>query len=573
MDQGEAGTMNNDKEKQWPLFRSFQGVGLGAIRFDLVAGLTLAAIAIPTQMATARLGGFPPDIGFFAFIAGTTAFAAFGSNRFLSAGADSTIMPIFAGSLALLAPVGLADYSELAATLALLVGLILVLAGVFRAGWVADLLSIPVVTGFLAGIAIHIAISQAPALLGLPGGEGEVFHRLALIGHDIGKTNFLALAIGASCLACIVLFEKISPRIPGALIALAGATFVVAHFDLETRGVAVIGAVEFSPPHPAIPTPSFSDLTQVIGLAAIISVIIMVQTAATSRSFPGAPGETPDVDRDFIGVGAGSALAGLFGAFPVDASPPSTSIVADVGARSQLAGLVACAIVAAVAVYGAELLAHVPEAALAGVLLFIAGRIFRVPDMLDIIRKTKAEFGLVVVTMLGVMILPVQIGVGLAIILSLAHGVWTTTRTRLIEFDRLPGTSVWWPLEADFAGEKLFGVLVVAFQAPLSFLNAYQFQQDMREAIARADGGLRLVVLEASSVVEIDFTAARILNDVIARCRARGVDFAIVRLELVRAQAALESFGVMATLGEDRLFHSVDEATRKLAPEAAVMGA
>ena len=128
-------------------------------------------------------------------------------------------MPIFAGSLALLAPVGLADYSELAATLALLVGLILVLAGVFRAGWVADLLSIPVVTGFLAGIAIHIAISQAPALLGLPGGEGEVIYRLALIGQDIGKTNFVTLAIGASCLACIVLFEKIDPRFPRVLIA------------------------------------------------------------------------------------------------------------------------------------------------------------------------------------------------------------------------------------------------------------------------------------------------------------------------------------------------------------------
>ncbi|HEY8137056.1 MAG TPA: SulP family inorganic anion transporter, partial [Methylocystis sp.] len=288
--------MNNDEEKQWPLFRSFQGVGLSAfLRFDLVAGLTLAAIAIPTQMATARLGGFAPDIGFFAFIAGSTAFAAFGSNRFLSAGADSTIMPIFAGSLALLAPVGLADYSELAATLALLVGLILVLAGVFRAGWVADLLSIPVVTGFLAGIAIHIAVSQAPSLLGLPGGEGEVFHRLALISHDIGKTNFLTLAIGASCLACIVLCEIISPRIPGALIALAGATFVVAHFDLEARRVAVIGAVKFAPPHPSIPMPSLGDLTQVIGLAAIISVIVMVQTAATSRSFPGAPGEAPDV--------------------------------------------------------------------------------------------------------------------------------------------------------------------------------------------------------------------------------------------------------------------------------------
>ncbi len=564
--------MNNDKEKQWPLFRSFQGVGLGAIRFDLVAGLTLAAIAIPEQMATARLGGFPPHIGFFAFIAGSIAFAAFGSNRFLSSGADSTITPIFAGALAALATVGGTDYGELAAVLALLVGLFLLLAGVFRAGWVADLLSIPVMTGFLAGVAIHIAISQTPALLGLPPGEGEVFRRVAMIADDIGETSFPTLAIGLSCLASIVLFEKISPRIPGALIALATATFVVARFNLKERGVEVIGAFTVAPPRPFARIPSLEHLSHVLGLAVIISIIVMVQTAATSRSFPGAPGETPDIDRDFVGLGAGSLLSGLFGVFPVDASPPRTAVVAETGGRSQITGLVACVVIVGIALYGAELLAEVPEAALAGVLLFIAGRIFRVPEMLDIGGKSKAEFGLVVVTMLGVVILPVQTGVGLAIMLSLAHGVWTTTRTRLIEFDRLPGTSVWWPAEADFKGERLFGVLVVAFQAPLSFLNAYQFQQDMREAIVRAGGGLRLVVLEASSVVEIDFTAARILQGVIAQCRARDVDFAIVRLESVRAQAALENFGVMATLGEDRLFHSVDEATRKLAPEAAVMG-
>jgi MFS superfamily sulfate permease-like transporter len=563
--------MNDDKEKQWPLFRSLQGVGLGGLHLDLVAGLTLAAIAVPEQMATARLGGFPPHIGFFAFIAGSIAFAAFGSNRFLSAGADSTITPIFAGALAALATVGGADYGELAAVLALLVGLFLGLAGVFRAGWVADLLSIPVMTGFLGGVAIHIAISQAPALLGLPPGEGEVFRRVAMIADDIGETNFPTLAIGASCLAGIVLFEKISPRIPGALIALATATFVVAHFHLEEKGVEVVGAFTVTPPHLSTHLPSLDHLSHVLGLAVIISIVVMVQTAATSRSFPGAPGETPDVDRDFVGLGVGSLLSGLFGAFPVNASPPRTAVVAETGGRSQIAGLVACAVIVATALYGAAVLARVPEAALAGMLLFVAGRIFRAREMLDIIRKTKAEFALVIVTMLGVVILPVQTGVGLAIMLSLAHGVWMTTRTRLIEFDRLPGTSVWWPLEADFAGERLSGVLVVAFQAPLSFLNAYQFQHDMREAIARAGGGLRLVVLEASSVVEIDFTAARILDGVIAQCRQQGVDFAIVRLESVRAQAALEHFGVMATLGRDRLFHSVDEATRKLAPEAAVM--
>jgi len=212
----------------------------------------------------------------------------------------------------------------------------------------------------------------------------------------------------------------------------------------------------------------------------------------------------------------------------------------------------------------------VPEAALAGVLFFVAGRLVRLREIRTIAAKTRAEFLLVAATALLVTILPVQTGVALAILLSLAHGVFTTTRTRLIEYERLPGGSIWWPQNWSVAGEKLEGVIVVAFQAPLSFLNAYGFRSGLEEAIARDQAPVRLVILEASSNVEIDYTAARILDETIRRCRRRGVDFAIARLESVRAQAALERFGVLAALGQGRLFHSVDEATRTLAPDAAV---
>jgi sulfate permease, SulP family len=557
-------------KKPWPLFPSLSGYRAGSFRYDVVAGLTLAAIAIPEQMATARLGGFSPHIGFFAFIAGSVAFAVLGSNRYLSAGADSTITPIFAGALTLLAVAGSPEYAALASVLALLVGALLTLAGIFRAGWVADLLSIPVTTGFLAGVAVHIAISQAPALLGVPGGEGSVFARLAEIGQHLGDVNLVTLAIGLSCLVLIILCEKISPRIPGALIALAAATLVVDWLGLQTRGVTVVGGFQFAAPHPTLPIISFDALTHLIGLAPILALVVMVQTAATSRSFPGAPGETPNVDRDYLGLGVGSALAGLFGAFPVNASPPRTAIVVETDGRSQIAGLVASAVVALVALYGAALLAHVPTAALAGLLLFVAGRIFRIEQMRDILGKTRAEFGLVVVTLLLVVILPVQTGVALAIMLSLIHGVYTTTRARLIEYERFRRSSVWWPESPRIAGEKLEGVVVVAFQAPLSFLNAYQFQHDLRKVIAQAGDGLRLVVLEASGIVEIDFTAARILDEVIAHCRSKGADFAVARLESARAEAALERFGVLKTMGAGRLFHSVDEATRSLAPDAAV---
>src|ERR1700686_1490391 len=187
--------------KTWPVFRSLGGYRLQFLSRDLFAGLTLAAIVIPEQMATARLGGFTPMIGFFAFLGGSLAFAVFGSNRFLSCGADSTITPIFAGGLAVLAASGSLEYQVLAAALALMVGFLLVAAGIFRLGWIADLLSIPVTIGFLAGISVHILISQLPVILGLSPPDGPMLQRLATLASRLNETNAYALVIGVGVLA------------------------------------------------------------------------------------------------------------------------------------------------------------------------------------------------------------------------------------------------------------------------------------------------------------------------------------------------------------------------------------
>ena len=204
----------------WPMLRSLQGYQPSYLTHDLVAGLTLVAIAIPEQLATSRLGGFSPQIGFFAFLAGSLAFALFGSNRFLSSGADSTITPIFAGGLALLAVSGSPDYVALAGVLALLVGLVLVVGGIFRLGWIADLLSIPVTVGFLAGISVHILISQLPGILGLPTPAGPMLQRLATLAGQLSQTNPFTLCIGLAVLALVTISERIDVRIPGALIGL-----------------------------------------------------------------------------------------------------------------------------------------------------------------------------------------------------------------------------------------------------------------------------------------------------------------------------------------------------------------
>jgi len=291
-----------------------------------------------------------------------------------------------------------------------------------------------------------------------------------------------------------------------------------------------------------------------------------VQTAATTRSFVSDPKKGPDVNNDFIGVGAANLIAGLIGAFPVNASPPRTAVVAETGGVSQLGALVCAGLALLLSLYGGEVLAHVPHAALAGVLLFVAQRIVRVGVMGDVWKRSAPEFVLIAATMLGIVVLPIEQGVGIGIMLSILHGVWTTTRARTVEFERIPGTSIWWPKSAKERGETIPGVHVVSLQAPLSFLNAYEFQQALQ---TQAKSGVKLVVIEANAIVEIDYTGAKVLGDLITRLRAEGVDLAIARLESVRAQASFARTGLEALIGKDHLFHSVEEAIVALQPKGA----
>jgi len=279
-------------------------------------------------------------------------------------------------------------------------------------------------------------------------------------------------------------------------------------------------------------------------LAFVIVVVVMVQTAATTRSFLSDPDKPADVDRDFLGAGAGSVLAGIFGAFPVNASPPRTGIVSETGGKSQIAGLAAAVIVLALLAFGTGLLHHVPDAALAGILLFVALRIIRVKQIAMIYRQSLAEFLLILATAALIIVLPIQQGAALGIILSLLHGIWSTTRAKLTTFERVPV------------------VAVVGLQAPLSFLNAPTFRSEVADVVKTSSP--KLLVLEASGMVEIDFTAAQVLLDLLKDCREGGVTVAVARLESVRAQNAFESFGLYDALPREHVFHSVDEAVQKL---------
>jgi sulfate permease, SulP family len=548
-------------------FPSLQGYRIGWLPRDLVAGLMLAAIAIPGQLATARLAGMPPETGLYAFAAGSLAFAAFGANRFMSVAADSTIAPIFAGALSSIAAIGTAHYAELAMLLAVLVGIVLLTVGLLRAGWLATLLSIPVTTGFLAGISIHIIVGELPALLGVSEEQGHMLVRLVHVLGRIGEANPYTVALGAGVLVVTIATAQISHRVPGALIGLVGAGLAVALFHLEARGVSVVGALSVPPPRFTLPVvPGIGEWSQLVPLALVVAMVCIMQTAAVASTFPSDPEQPDDVARDFAAVGAGSILAGLIGSFAVDSSPPSTAIIRDSGGRSQIASLTAVALMIALAVLAAGLMAYVPRAALSGILVYIAIKIFRVGEMIRIYRRGGREILLVAASGGLVVVLPIESGMLLAIVLSFVHSLYIVARPLCVELARVPGTTVWWPPGPSDHREHEPGVLVFAPAAPLNFTNVEGIIDKIRAAIAARRPPVKLLVIEASGIIDVDYTGSQLLQEAIADLRAKGVTVAIARLSHEQAQREAGRSGLTASIGKDHVFMSVEEAVEKLGP-------
>jgi sulfate permease, SulP family len=553
------------------LFASLQGYRINWLPGDLAAGLMLAAIAIPGQLATARLAGMPPETGLYAFAAGALAFAALGANRFMSVAADSTIAPIFAGALSSIAMPGTPHYAELATLLAVLVGITLAAVGLLRAGWLATLLSIPVTTGFLAGISIHIIVSQLPDLLGVPPANGHMLVQLEHILDGLGKANPYTLALGAGVLIVTLVTAQISHRIPGALIGLVAAGLGVFLFHLESRGVDVLGALSVPPPRLVVPVnPGIAEWSQLVPLALVIAMVCIMQTAAVASAFPSDPNEPDDTSQDFLGVGAGSILSGMVGSFAVDSSPPSTAIVRDSGGRSQIASLTAVALMIALALLASGAMAYVPRAALAGILVYIAIKIFRVGEMISIWRRGGREILLVAASAALVVVLPIESGMLLAIVLSFVHSLYIVARPYCVELARVPGTTVWWPPSAHDHGEHEDGVMVFAPAAPLNFTNVQDIVGRIRKAIALRRPPVKLLVIEASGIIDIDYTGSQLLRRAIVELRKRGITVAIARLSHERAQREAGRTGLVQSVGKDHVFMSVEEAVHKLGPGRGV---
>ena len=264
-----------------------------------------------------------------------------------------------------------------------------------------------------------------------------------------------------------------------------------------------------------------------------------------------------------MGAGLGSLFAGFVGAFPVDASPPRTAIVSETGGRSQLAALTAGAIIVLVLVAGGSFLRAVPQAALGGILLFVGLKIIRFRQIADIWRQAPGESLLIAATAAAIILLPIEQGVGIGIALSMLYGLWSSARAQVLVFERVPGTSIWWPASSNLKGEREPGILVAGFQAPLSFLNVYRFRRDL--SVLRAEtAGVRLIILEAAGILGVDFTAAQVVREIIMHLHENGVDFAVARLESPRAEEDMKRLGILDLLGRGHVFQSAEEACRAL---------
>jgi SulP family sulfate permease len=547
------------------LLPSLQGYRLAKATPDLLAGVTLLVIAVPEQLATSRLAGMPPITGFYAFIAGTVFFALLGSNPQLSVGADSTIAPLFAVGIAHLAPTGSADYVALVGMLAVMVGTIVALIGILRLGWIAEFLSAPIITGFMAGVAVIIVIHQLPDFFGLSSISGTNLQRVSEVASHLGQTNGWTVGIGVGVLAVVVVAERINRKVPGALVGLIGSAAVVGALGLTAHGVGVVGTVAHGAPHLGLHGLSWTALGSVAPIAAVVALVVVTQTAATTRAFADQGHYEVNVARDFIGVGAGSIAAGLIGSFPVNASPARTGAIASAGGRTQAAGLGAAAAVVLI-IPAAGLLKDVPLATLAAVLMYIATRIFKLKDLVAIAKFDSFEFALAIITLLTVALVGVEQGIAVAVALAIGDRTRLSARAHLHVLGRMPGSTSWAPLNEVKEAVAMPAVLVALFSSPVWYANAEHFQDAVDEALASQTTPPQVFVLDTIGMNDIDFTGCRVLGEVLDKFEAEHIVFAIARAG-DRLRDSLDKAGLMTRMGPDHCFAFVDEAVTALSPK------
>jgi SulP family sulfate permease len=532
-------------------------VRLSRIPAEIVAGMTLAALAIPEVMGYTRISGTPVITGLYTMLVPTALFALFGSSRHLVVGADSATAAILAAGLVGLAATGSDEYVALAGVLALMAAGFLILARVIGLGFLADFLSRTVLVGFLTGVGVQVALGQISGMLGLKGGGHGTLQKIWNDVLQIDQVNFRALAIGVCVLAVIVGSKWISKKIPGALIAVIGATVASRAFDLGAH-VHVLGPVPGGLPHIALPDVDWSWLLmgELVPVAFAMFVVILAQSAATSRAYAARYNERISEDTDLLGLGLANIGAGLSGTFVVNGSPTKTQMVDSAGGRTQLSLLFTTGIVLLVLLFFTEPLAYMPEAVLSAIVFMIGIDLIDIKGMQRIYVQRPSEFWVALITALMVVFVGVEQGILLAIALSLIdhtrHGY--RPKNALL----LPGGSGTWHAQpVATAVQAAPGLMIYRFTHSLYYANAEQLSEEITELVNEAQPPLRWFCLDGSAVDDVDYTAAETLRSLYGLLGEKGVRLVVAQvMEDVKEESRYE---FRRLFGDDAFFDTLGD--------------
>jgi sulfate permease, SulP family len=530
------------------------------ISIDIIAGITLAALAIPEVMGYTKIAGMPVVTGLYTILIPTALFALFGSSRHLVVGADSASAAIMAAGLAGLAATGSPQYVAYAGILALMSAGLLILARIAKLGFIADFLSRTVLIGFLTGVGIQVAIGQISGMLGIPGGGAGPVQKLITDFQQLGQTNPYTLAVSISVLVIIVGARRINKKIPGALIAVIGAIVVSYLVGLAAYGVAVLGTIPGGLPKIGLPTGATFNAAifgQLLPVAFSIFIVILAQSAATSRAYATRYSERFSENVDLVGLGLANVGAGLTGTFVVNGSPTKTQMVDSAGGRSQLATLTTAVIVAIVLLFLTKPLAYMPEAVLSSVVFLIGVELVDYKGMRRILAERPAEFWIALITALVVIFVGVEQGILLAIILSILihtrHGY--KPKNALLEVDQagrphmLPVTS---------HAQALPGLMVYRYHHSMYYANAELLSQEVLELVNSAQPPLSWFCIDATAVDDVDFTAAATLRETYKTLKEKGVRLVLAEVdEDIRSE--LDRSEVTGLIGKDAFFETLDD--------------
>lgn len=548
--------------RSWWVPPALRGYRREWLRHDLLAGTALFAILVPAGMAYAQAAGLPPVTGLYATVVPLIVYAIVGPSRVLVLGPDSSLAPMIVAALVPLAAANDQKSVALAGLLAILIGAILLCGSALRLGIVTGLLSKPIRLGYLNGIALLVAVSQVPTLLGISVEGGTPWERLIAAVPKVlaGETNMVALLIGLASLALIVVPRWLKWRIPGVLLAVVASCIAVALLELQGR-VKVTGALPQGLPAPALGGIGWADVLALLPAAAAIALIVFVDTGTLSQSLAAAEDKRVSGNHEMAALGAANAASGLLGGFPISASASRTPVAVESGAKTQVTG-----VVGAVLVLGFMLLApgtteFLPAATLAAIVIAAAAALADPAGVRRLIGMSRSESLVMLAAFLGVTILGVLTGIAVAVglaILDFLRRAWEPYRAELVDVPGVPG---YHDVSRHPDGERIPGMLILRFDAPLFFGNGALLGSFVRNKLEQAPPGIERVVLAAEPVTGIDTTALDELVQLDEWLERHGVDLVFAELKGPVKDRLLQ-YGVGARFSPEHFYPTVSEAVR-----------